>query len=126
MFDADVEILGFGKFTPFIGYSYNHYDGPGTTTYFLGGDEFRLDSDLDESDREVRAGTSFSLGKFSGQVTQGWRSLESDETLTLAAGAGSGNDPGSILGEPVSADSLTRTSSTDGDTPFTNLYIMGT
>ena len=125
MFDADVEFLGFGRLTPFIGYSYNHYDGPGTTTYFLGGDEFRLDSDLDESDRELRAGTSFRVGKFSGQVTQGWRSLASDETLTLAAGAGSGNDPGSILGEPVSTDSLTRTSSTDGDTPFTNLYVMG-
>lgn len=125
MFDADVELLGFGKFTPFIGYSDHRYDGPGTTTYFLGGDEFRLDSDLDESDRELRAGTSFRLGKFSGQITQGWRSFESDETLTLAAGAGSGNNPGSILGEPVFADSLTRNSSIDGDTPFTNLYVLG-
>ena len=78
MFDADLEILPGRKIVPFIGYSQSRFDGPGTTTYSLGGDEFLLGQDLDETEREIRAGASFDLGKFYGSLTQGWRSLDSD------------------------------------------------
>ena len=123
MFDADVEFLGFGKFTPFVGYSYGRNHGPGTTTYTLGGDEFLLGSNIDERDREIRVGTSFNAGKFYGSVTQGWRSLSNEEDVVLLEG--SGNNSNTILDRPLNASALRRTSRTDVDAPFTNLYVVG-
>lgn len=125
MFDADLEVLSLSsKFTPFIGYSWARNQGPGTLTYALGADEFRLGSDLDETDREFRVGSSFNFGKVTGQVTQGWRTLKSEELLSLTTLAGGGMNPGSILGKPISAETITRNSKTNVDAPFTNAYVM--
>jgi len=123
MFDADLEIFPDGWITPFIGYSRARFEGPGTTTYFLGGDEFLLGQDLDETEREIRAGASFNLGQVYGSVTQGWRSLDSDETLSLVDPAG--NNGGTILGRDIGASTLTRTSSISTDTPFTAAFLTG-
>lgn len=125
MIDADLEFLPGRKVTPFIGYSRNTYDGPGMTTYTLGLDEFRLRQNLDETEDEIRAGVGFNLGRVYGMVTQGWRSVESTEDLTLAAGGNAGNNPGPILGQPISAGGITRRSETEVETPFTNLYVTG-
>lgn len=125
MLDFDLEFLPGGKITPFVGYSQNSYKGPGTTTYHFGQDEFLLRSDLDETSDEIRAGIGFNLGNFYGQVTQGWRSFDGDETLTLASGAGAGNNPGTVLDHPVTADQISRTSETNTDTPFTNIFVTG-
>src|SRR5581483_255862 len=46
-------------------------------------------------------------------------------TLTLAPGAGNGNNPGPILGTPITATSITRSDRADGHTPFTNVYATG-
>jgi hypothetical protein len=123
--DADLEILPDRAITPFIGYSWNRNDGPGQTTYFVGQDEFRLLQSLKETDRELRAGTSFRFSSFYGQVTQGWRRFRGNEVLTLAPGAGAGNNNTPILGQPVNADELTRSSRTSVDTPFTNVFVAG-
>ncbi len=123
MFDADLEIFPDRRITPFIGYSRGRYDGPGTTTYALGGDEFLLGQDLDETEREIRGGAIFNLGKFYGSVTQGWRSLESDETLSLSELGGAGNNPGSVLGRTVGATLITRSGTTEVDTPFTTAFL---
>jgi hypothetical protein len=125
MIDADLEFLPGRAITPFVGYTHNTYDGPGSTTYSLGLDEFRLLSDFEESEDEFRVGAGFRFNRVYGQITQGWRSLSSDETLTLAAGEGSGNNLGAVLGRPVTADHITRSSETDVDTPFTNLFVTG-
>jgi hypothetical protein len=124
MFDADLELLSLGKFTPFVGYSYARNEGPGTMSYFLGQDEFLLGSNLNETDREFRVGTSFVVGKVTGSITQGWRGLKSSEELSLSEGAGAGNNPGSILGTPIKATTISRVSKTEVDTPFTSAYVM--
>lgn len=123
VFDADLEILPDRAFTPFIGYSLNHNNGPGTTTYFLGQDEFRMLQDLKETDRELRAGTSFRFSSVYGQITQGWRTFRGDERLTLTPGAGSGNNSAPILGQPVNADQLSRFNHSSVKTPFTNVFL---
>ncbi len=51
MVDANVELLRWSKFTPFAGVSWNRYDGPGTSTYHVGEDEFLLLT-LHDTDRE--------------------------------------------------------------------------
>src|SRR5581483_774299 len=96
------------QITPFVGLSWNKVSGPGTTTYHFGQDEFLLNRSLSNREQEVRAGFAFNAGNFSGSLTQGWRNFKEHETLTLAPGAGNGNNPGPILGTPITATSITR------------------
>lgn len=123
MVDIDLELLPDKAVTPFVGYTWNDNQGPGQTTYHLGEDEFRLNQDLNDRDREIRAGASFHFASLYGQVTQGWRSFRGTDSLSLAPGAGNGNDPRTVLGQPVTASSLARTDTTHVDTPFTNLFV---
>jgi len=125
MYDLDLEFLMDRPISPFIGYSSNDNRGPGTTTYHIGQDEFRLLQDLHERDREIRAGATFHFASVYGQLTEGWRNFRGNDALTLAPGAGAGNNAGPVLGQPVTADSLTRNDSTHVKTPFTNFYITG-
>lgn len=127
MFDADLDVLPDAAISPFIGYTFNDSDSDGTTTYNLGQDEFLLGQQLVEQDRELRLGASFRFASISGRVTQGWRSFEGTETLSLGAGAGAGagNNPGSVRGQPVTATTIVRTSDLDGSTPFTNIFVTG-
>ncbi|MFA6957474.1 MAG: hypothetical protein WC538_16505 [Thermoanaerobaculia bacterium] len=125
LFDAEVEFLP-GKPISFqLGYAQNNYEGPGTSTYFVGQDEFRVAEDVDDSEQEMRAGLSLNYARLWGNITQGWRSYSGDNTLTLLPGAGAGNNGGTILGQPVTASGIALTGKTEGDTPFTNLYLSG-
>jgi hypothetical protein len=125
MYDFDLELLTDRPIVPFIGYSSNENSGPGSTTYHVGQDEFRLLQNLHERDREIRAGASFHFASVYGQLTEGWRNFRGTESLTLAPGSGSGNNLPPVLGTPVTADSITRNDSTHVKTPFTNFYITG-
>lgn len=125
MLDLDLELTHWQKITPFVGYSWNKNDGPGLTTYHVGQDEFRLNQSLTETSKEFRAGFGFNLGNLWGRVTQGWRSYNGDETVSLVPGAGNGNNDTPILGEPISASGISRTDNTKVDTPFTNFYASG-
>jgi len=40
--DADLELFPDRKIVPFVGYSFNRFSGPGTTSYHVGQDEFLL------------------------------------------------------------------------------------
>lgn len=125
LIDADLEFMPGRPISFLVGYSQNEYDGPGETTYNIGGDEFLLRQEIDDTEQEMRAGLSFNYARFWGNVTQGWRTFKGDETLTLAPGAGAGNNAGSILGRPISATGITLTGETDADTPFTNIFLSG-
>src|ERR1043165_7505168 len=85
MLDVDVDFLSFAKISPFIGYSFNRYSGPGTTTYHLGQDEFLLGQNLTDVDHELRAGLGFNTSIFTGSITQGYRRFHDDESLLLTA-----------------------------------------
>lgn len=121
--DVDLEMLPNSKFSPFIGYSWNRYDGPGRTTYHAGQDEFVLQQNLRDTDQEFRIGGGFTFGNAYGQITQGWRRFRGNETLTLAPGANNGNNPTPILGQQQSASIISRTDQTKVTTPFTNFYV---
>lgn len=121
--DFDLELLPGGRIVPLIGYSRNRLDGPGRTTYTLGGDEFRLGSDLRATDSEFRVGAAFNFGTIQGVLTQGWRDYDANEVLTLTTGAGAGNNPGGVLGGPITADTIRRESRTDSEAPFTQFFV---
>lgn len=123
--DADLEFQRWSAIKPFIGYSSNRFEGPGTTTWHVGQDEFLLSQDLRDTDRELRVGAGFELGPVQGQFTQGWRSFRGRESLTLAPGANNGNNSNPVLGRPITVSELTRDERTDVDTPFTTLYLVG-
>ena len=123
-FDADLDLLPGHNVTPFIGFSLHRLNGPGTTTYTLGGDEFRLSQDLKDREQEVRIGTGFNIGWLYGSATQGWRTSRGTELLTLAAD-GAGNSTAPLLGRPILASALTREDRTRVNTPFTSLFLTG-
>lgn len=123
--DADLEIQRWSAIKPFIGYSWNRFEGPGTTTWQVGQDEFLLSQDLNDTDRELRVGAGFELGPVQGQITQGWRSFRGRESLTLAPGANNGNNVNPVLGRPITVGELTRDERTDVDTPFTTIFLTG-
>lgn len=125
MLDAELEFLPGHKITPFIGYSYGKFSGPGMTTYHVGQDEFLLRSSLDETENEIRGGAGFNLGNIYGQVTQGWRNVKSHESMSLALGAGNGNNADPVLDRPVTVTTLQRTDRDKIKTPFTNLFVTG-
>src|SRR6202011_1755072 len=58
--DADLELRKWSAITPFVGFSWNRYSGPGTTTYTIGQNEFALLSNLSNRDQEIRGGFGFS------------------------------------------------------------------
>ena len=123
--DADLELLRWSAVKPFVGYSWNRFEGPGTTTWHIGQDEFLLSQDLNDTERELRVGAGFAFGPVQGSITQGWRNFRGRESLTLAPGANNGNNPNPVLGRPVNVSELTRDEQTDVDTPFTTLYVTG-
>jgi hypothetical protein len=123
--DADLDLLPGRSLTPFAGFSLYRSNGPGTTSYTLGGDEFRLSQDLTDRERELRVGTGFNFGSLSGSVTQGWRRARSTEQLSLSPAEGGGNSADPLLGHPVFAGVVNREDSTRVDTPFTNLFVTG-
>ncbi|HEU4523131.1 MAG TPA: hypothetical protein VFT12_14075 [Thermoanaerobaculia bacterium] len=124
-FDADLEFIPGRRFSPFLGYTYHRSDGPARTTYFVGQDEFRLTSDLDDTEQEIRAGAAFQFGRVHGQLTQGWRDFNGRENFALDAGEASGNNTVPILGRNVTISSFSRDSRTDVSAPFTNAYLIG-
>jgi hypothetical protein len=125
LLDLRVEILPGRTITPIVGYRWNRYDGPGHTTYVVGGDEFRMDSNLEEAESEFYIGLDFAVKSFQGTFLQGWRDFKGTDRQTLADGAGGGNNAGTILGEEVELDTFDRTTRTNADTPVTTFHITG-
>lgn len=123
--DLDVEFLPGRAVTPVVGYSRTHRTGSGRSTVFAGQDEFLLDSGIDETVEEFRAGLGFNVGAFAGNVTQGWRSIDSTEEFSLAPGAGGGNNTRPVLGRDVTARDYRRTNTFEGSTPFTTARVAG-
>jgi hypothetical protein len=123
--DVDLELLPGKAVRPLLGFSYSNYAGPGLSTYHVGQDEFQMNQELKEKDTEYRLGVAFDAGPVSGQVVQGWRQLRGEETYTLTPGAGAGNNTSPILGVPVTATTLSRTTKTDVDTPVTSAVVTG-
>jgi hypothetical protein len=125
LLDAEVEILPYATFSPIIGYSLNRYEGPARTTYDVGGDEFRLASDLEDTEQEARIGVAFHTENISGRIVQGWRQFKETERLTLAPGEGAGNNAGPVLGTPVSITDFERDSRVRTNVPVTTAFLTG-
>lgn len=125
MLDLEIELLPGKAITPILGYRWNRLDGPGTTTYHVGEDEFRLNSDIEETETEFRVGLAFHAGDWRGAVIQGWRDFSSTQRLHLAPGAGFGNNSRPVLGLDINADTLNQSVRSDADTPVTSAYVNG-
>jgi hypothetical protein len=121
--DIQLELPLWKTITPIVGYRWNRYEGPGQTTYSVGNDEFRIASDLEQTESEFYLGLNFATAAVHGTLIQGWRDFDGTEGQDLAAGEGVGNDPGTSLGQPVELDSFDRTTRTSAKTPVTTFHI---
>lgn len=118
-FDLSVELLPGKVITPIVGYRWDRWDGPSRTTVHVGEDEFQLNSKLEETTKEFRAGFAFNAGTFHGTVMQGWRTVDSDNALSLVGAPSTGNNPNPVLGQDTTLASYTRSEHTEVDAPST-------
>jgi hypothetical protein len=123
--DLRIEILPGRVITPIVGYRWNRYDGPGQSTYTVGNDEFRVASNLEETESEFYLGLDFATHGFQGTFLQGWRDFTGTNQQTLAPGEGVGNNPGTTLGQEVELDAFNRSTRTTADTPVTTFHVTG-
>ena len=119
VYDAELQILPGGVFTPIFGYTYNLYSGPSNSTVYVGGDEFRLNQSFKTYDEEPRLGFALNAGPVAVNFMQGWRVSHGTETSLLTPGASAGNNTNTVLGQQISAISYSRTSVTDVNVPVT-------
>ena len=91
IYDVTLELLPGKIVTPLLGYTRNTYDGPGTTTYHLGENEFQLDQQVESIDELYRVGLGFNYAGIQAGFTQGWRQYRWKSIATLTPGAGDGN-----------------------------------
>ncbi len=121
--DIQLEFPIWRTITPIVGYRWNRYDGPGQTTYSVGNDEFRIASDLEQTESEFYLGLNFATKAVYGTFIQGWRDFEGTDRQSLAPGEGVGNNPGTTIGQEVELDSFDRTTRTSAETPVTTFHI---
>jgi len=125
IYDATLELLPGKIVTPLLGYTRNVYQGPGTTTYHLGGNEFLLNEQVQSIDQLYRIGLGFNYGAVQAGFTQGWRMYTWKDVAALAPGAGDGNVTTPILGQTTNADAIVGTQNNKINTPVTNAWITG-
>jgi len=125
IYDATLELLPGRWLTPLLGYTRNVYQGPGTTTYHIGGNEFLLDQQVQSVDQLFRVGLGFNCGPVQGGFTQGWRLFTWKEVSRLSPGAGAGNVTTPVLGQDLTADGIASTQGNRINTPVTNAWVSG-
>jgi hypothetical protein len=123
IYDVQLDLLPGKIVSPILGYTRNVYDGPGTTTYHVGENEFLLDQQVHSVDQLYRIGLNFNYNDIHAGFTQGWRQYSWEDVETLAPGAGSGNVTTPILGQPVTAQTISSTERDKVDTPVTNAWL---
>ena len=123
IYDATLQILPGQTLTPILGFTRNIYRGPGTTTFHLGENDFHLNEGMSAIDDEYRVGLAFNTKIVQGAVMQGYRQYRLRDTVSLIPGAGEGNVTFPILGQPVTADGIERTTNSKTNSPVTNVWI---
>jgi hypothetical protein len=123
IYDATLEFLPGKTITPLLGYTRNTYQGPGTTTYTLGGNDFQLNNQLSTVDELYRVGIGFNFDSFQASVTEGYRQFRWKSFNTLVPGGGDGNNSTPVLGRDVTASQIDQTEKNKVNTPVTNVWL---
>ncbi|HTY40263.1 MAG TPA: hypothetical protein VMH79_00170 [Thermoanaerobaculia bacterium] len=123
IYDVTLDLLPGKIISPLLGYTRNVYDGPGTTTYHVGGNDFLMDEQVHSVDQLYRIGLGFNWNNIQAGFTQGWREYSWQDVTTLSPGAGSGNVTTPIIGQSITAQTITNTEHDKVNTPVTNAWL---
>lgn len=123
--DFQLSLRPQARIRPIFGLRYHDSNGPGLTTFSIGGDEFRLDSQSDETSRELYGGFTFVAKNWRGELAHGVREYEGREAHVLTQGAGDGNSTRILFGEEINLQDLNRTDRVDTRTPITRFHVTG-
>ena len=123
IYDVQLQLLPGKIVSPILGYTRNVYEGPGTTTYFIGQNEYLQDEFIQSVDQLWRIGLEFNWNNINAGFTQGWRQYHWSDVTTLAPGAEDGNNTAPVLGQQLNAQTLTNHEYDKVNTPVSNAWL---
>ncbi len=97
--------------------------GPGSTTYHFGQDEFRLAQDLTAATRSSASARPSTRGRSPANSSRAGASTTRPRTTRSLRSRGTATTSVPVLGNNVTANSLTRSSMTDVNVPVTSAFV---
>ena len=118
----ELSLLPGRTISPFVSYHRFSHKGAVRNTLARGGDEFLLDTELDNSSDEVSGGVRLNFDPLVFRLEQGVRFFR-DHTAAVAPMDQDGNSDRPLLGEDIVLDSLRSTNDFSTTAPFTRAAV---
>ena len=104
-FDATLRVKPQARITPFFEYSHAAGFGQGVTTFVSDGNEFPVQTDLDDLLHTVRGGAEIEFSKLSLTLEQGVTVYNDQQEIFFGAGGNRGNRRTTLFGRQLVLDS---------------------
>ncbi len=123
MFDVQLDVFPQQKFSPFFSYQRNSEDGPGYNALIGPGNEYLLNTLVDDQQDVFRAGAHINFKKLHVTVEAGGTRFSNDQRLFLDAGPNPGNRRTPLLGINMFLNGADQRYKITGDSLFARATI---
>ncbi len=124
-FDATLRVKPQARITPFFVYSHAAGFGRGVTTFVSDGNEFPVQTDLDDLLHTVRGGAEIEFSKLSLTLEQGGTVYNDQQEIFFGAGGNRGNRRTTLFGRQLVLDSLRQSYDASGNGVFNRAVVQG-
>ncbi len=119
LFDAQLDVFPGRRISPFFTYSRSAGSGPGLTTFVGPGNEYLVDTRLDDAVDLFRGGTHLNFSRLNLTLEAGGTRFRDDQRVFYDAGPNPGNRRTPLLGETMRLDRVEQSYRAQGNTFFT-------
>ena len=123
--ETDLVIKPNATVSPFFSFYNAHGFGRGTTIYRADGDEFPVDTDLDDDLTSFRGGVKLNFSKYNFTLEQGGTTFSDDQEVFFRDGTNPGNITRPFLGRDIVLNELLQHYRADGDGFFNRGVVQG-
>ena len=124
--DVDLRFRPGQRLTPFANLSRGSGGGRGSTLFVSDGNEFAVDTDLNDRLLTARGGVTISNERWSATVEQGYTDFSDGQEVSWNDGPNRGNRRFPLLGRELSLDRLFQAYDVNGSGPFSRAVIQAT
>lgn len=122
--EVDLELWPTRTFSPFVGVSSYSGRGRGVTTFVSGGNEFAVDTDLDDQLLTARGGVTASGERWSLILEQGFTDFSDGQEVSWDRSPNLGNRKFPLLGQDLVLDRLLQQYAADGRGLFSRAVVQ--